>query len=95
MNLFRLLAPVALIAVSGVANADEFAIKLKPGAGVETVQNNCAACHSLDYIQTNSPYLNATGWNAEVTKMISVFGASISEGDAKTIAEYLTKSYGG
>ena len=55
---------------------------------------NCGACHSLDYIQMNSPFLNATGWNAEVTKMIKAMGAPISDSDAKTIAEYLAKNYG-
>ena len=77
------------------ARADEFAIKLKPGTGAEAVQNNCAACHSLDYIQTNSPYLDAKGWNAEVAKMIGAYGASINADDAKTIGDYLATNYGG
>jgi hypothetical protein len=42
----------------------------------------------------NSPFLNAAGWNAEVTKMIKAFGAPISEVDAKVIADYLAKNYG-
>ena len=86
----------ALVAASlGAAQADEFAIKVKPAPGSELVQTQCAACHSLDYIQMNSPFLNAAGWTAEVTKMISVFGADINEADAKQITEYLTKNYGG
>jgi hypothetical protein len=42
----------------------------------------------------NSPFLNAAGWNAEVTKMIKAFGAPINETDAKSIANYLAKNYG-
>ena len=42
----------------------------------------------------NSPFLNAAGWGAEVTKMIKAFGAPIDDGDAKAIAEYLAKNYG-
>ena len=82
----------ALIALP--AAADEPLIDLKPGPGLDKVQGNCGACHSLDYIQMNSPFLNPAGWNAEVTKMIKAFGAPISDDDAKAIADYLAKSYG-
>ena len=66
----------------------------KPGPGLDKVEGNCGVCHSLDYVQMNSPFLNAAGWNAEVTKMIKAFGAPISDADAKTIADYLAKNYG-
>ena len=69
-------------------------IKLKPGPGLDKVEANCAACHSLAYIPMNSPFLNAAGWDAAVTKMIKAFGAPIDEADAKAIAEYLAKNYG-
>ena len=42
----------------------------------------------------NSPFLNAAGWNAEVTKMIKAMGAPIPDDDAKAIADYLAKNYG-
>jgi hypothetical protein len=42
----------------------------------------------------NSPFLNAAGWNAEVTKMIKAFGAPIGDADAKDIAAYLAANYG-
>ena len=80
--------------LAGTAYADEQVIKLKPGPGLETVTGNCAACHSLAYIPMNSVYLNAAGWNAEVTKMIKAFGAPIDDADAKVIADYLKKNYG-
>ncbi len=41
----------------------------------------------------NSPFLDAAGWNAEVTKMIKAFGAPIDD-DAKAIVDYLAKNYG-
>ena len=77
------------------ALADEKPVQLRKADGVDKVEGNCGSCHSLDYIQMNSPFLNAAGWTAEVTKMISVFGADINEADAKQITEYLTKNYGG
>jgi mono/diheme cytochrome c family protein len=76
------------------AAADEKPVRLKQAPGLDKVQANCGACHSLDYIPMNSPFLNAAGWNAEVTKMINAFGAPIDQADAKVITDYLTKNYG-
>jgi mono/diheme cytochrome c family protein len=84
----------AAFAVVLPAAADEPAINLKPGPGLDQVVGNCGGCHSLVYIQMNSPFLNAAGWNAEVTKMIKAFGAPINDADAKAIADYLAKNYG-
>jgi sulfite dehydrogenase (cytochrome) subunit B len=74
---------------------EEPAIKLKEAPGLEKVEANCAACHSLDYVQMNSPFLNAAGWEAEVTKMIKAYGAPVSDPDAAVIVDYLKKNYGG
>ena len=76
------------------AFADEPVIDLKKAPGLEKVEGNCGACHSLDYIQMNSPFPNAALWDAEVTKMIKVFGAPITDSDAKIIADYLKANYG-
>jgi mono/diheme cytochrome c family protein len=91
----RMIAIATLAALAaGTAAADEPTITLKPGPGLDKVQGNCAACHSLVYIQMNSPFLNAAGWTAEVTKMIKAFGAPIGDADAKDIAAYLAQNYG-
>jgi sulfite dehydrogenase (cytochrome) subunit B len=74
--------------------AQEQAIQLKKAPGLDTVEANCAACHSLDYIQMNSPFPNAALWDAEVTKMIKSYGAPISDADAAVIADYLKRNYG-
>ncbi len=81
----------ALIAVPAAAGEKPIALKKAPG--VEKVETNCAACHSLDYIQMNSPFLGATAWDATVAKMIRAFGAPIDDADAKIIGEYLKKNY--
>ena len=90
----RTLLSLAFALAATAALADETSIKLKPGPGMDAVANNCAACHSLDYPVTNSPFLDAKGWDGEVTKMIKVFGAPIDDADAKAIKDYLTKNYG-
>jgi hypothetical protein len=66
---------------------------LRPGPGLETAQNNCGACHSADYINTQPPKQGQGFWEAEVQKMIKVYGAPIEAADAKIIAEYLAKTY--
>jgi sulfite dehydrogenase (cytochrome) subunit B len=90
----KIVIAFAAVLLAGTAMADEQVIKLKPGPGADTVEANCQACHSLAYIPMNSVYLNATGWDGEVTKMIKVMGAPIDDGDAAAIKAYLTKNYG-
>jgi mono/diheme cytochrome c family protein len=85
----------ALLATLAVASAEERAIDLKPAPGADKVQGHCGACHSLDYIEMNSPFLSPASWDAEVTKMIKVLGAPIDDADAKIIADYLKANYGG
>jgi len=85
----------AAMLVASHASAEEKPIELKTGAGLDKVQANCGTCHSLDYIQMNSPFLDAGKWDAVVKKMIRVMGAPIDEVDAKEIAEYLKSNYGG
>ena len=75
--------------IAAPALAQEPTIELKKAPGLDKVETNCAVCHSLDYIQMNSPFPNAALWDAEVTKMIKVYGAPISDADAAVIADYL------
>ena len=90
MRTFAIAFVAALIALPAAA-AD---VQLKKGPGLDKVEANCQACHTLAYIPMNSPFLNAAGWSATVTKMIKAFGAPIDDTDAKAIAEYLAKNYG-
>jgi mono/diheme cytochrome c family protein len=67
----------------------------KPGPNLDVVQNNCTACHSADYvsIQPRGPKFKKDFWQAEVTKMIKVYGAPIDDADVPKIVEYLTATY--
>ena len=69
--------------------------EFKPGPNLEVVQGNCAACHSADYIRTQpqGPKFKKDFWQAEVVKMIKVYGAPIEEADVPKIVEYLTTAY--
>jgi len=67
----------------------------RPGPNLEVVQNNCTACHSPDYIQTQprGEKFKKDFWQAEVTKMIKVYGAPIDDADVPKIVDYLAATY--
>ena len=95
-SIARTAATAALVAmIVAPAWAEEKPVHLKSAPGLDKVEANCAACHSLDYVVINSPFLNATQWDATVSKMINAFGAPIDSADAKAIVDYLKANYGG
>lgn len=67
----------------------------KPGPNLEIVQGNCGSCHSADYVitQPQGPAFKKAFWEAEVAKMINVYGAPIDPGDVRKIVEYLVQVY--
>ena len=94
----RTIKAVMVFAALGLAAAGAWAgeekVKLKEGPGLQQVRTNCVACHSLDYVIGNSPFLDQKGWEAVVTKMVKAFGAPIKPEDQAPIAGYLAKYYG-
>lgn len=97
-------AAIVAVAISGLVavGAKPISYKLpdetaafKPGPNLETVQNNCTACHSADYIKTQpeGPKFKKDFWQAEATKMIKVYGAPIDEADVSKIVDYLAATY--
>jgi mono/diheme cytochrome c family protein len=102
MTYMKVICLTFLIGLAAVTEAQQTSIHLPPdnamshlkaGAGQEVVLKNCIVCHSTDYIVTQ-PRSDETAWAAEVHKMINVFGARISDSDAKAIADYLASAYG-
>jgi sulfite dehydrogenase (cytochrome) subunit B len=67
----------------------------KPGPNLDVVKNNCSACHSADYVNTQprGPKFKKDFWQAEVTKMIKVYGAPIADADVSKIVDYLAATY--
>jgi mono/diheme cytochrome c family protein len=93
------LALAAALAATGAALAKPLTYvlpdntsALRPGPGLKA-QDNCASCHSADYINFQPPNKGPAFWDAEVQKMIKVYRAPINENDAKSIADYLAKTY--
>jgi mono/diheme cytochrome c family protein len=101
-SLALLLALAAAASLGGPAGAAPISYTLPdetaafmPGPNLEVVQNNCTACHSADYISTQprGPKFRKDFWQAEVTKMIKVYGAPIDDADVGKIVDYLAATY--
>lgn len=90
----KILIGIIVLLSATLIGAQESAIRLKPGAGQEKITSYCSGCHSLDYIQMNSPFPNRKLWEAEVNKMINAFGAQIPKEEVAAIVDYLTTEYG-
>ena len=92
------LASLAIVSVSAKPlnyELPEETASFKPGPNLEVVQGNCGSCHSSDYIATQpeGPKYKKEFWQAEVTKMINVYGAPIEAADVPKIVDYLTATY--
>jgi hypothetical protein len=87
-----LLVFALLFALPVLAGENEFRLKEAPGRNL--VEANCSMCHSLDYIQMNSPFLDRKGWEASVNKMIKAMGAPVAEADVQQLVDYLASQYG-
>jgi hypothetical protein len=53
------------------------------------VRNNCLGCHSAGMI-LNQPTMPKAAWEAEVTKMRTVYKAPVDEKAVPAIVEYVT-----
>ncbi len=89
----RIATAVLLLLAAASAAAQESKVKLADGPGRDKAMQ-CIACHSLDYIQMNSRFLDKAGWTATVNKMINAFQAPIPKEDVDAIAGYLAQNYG-
>lgn len=86
---------VAARAVPVVYKLPEETAAFKPGPNLDVVKNNCSGCHSADYIETQPRNVKSKKdfWQAEVTKMIKVYGAPIGDADVPKIVDYLAATY--
>ena len=64
------------------------------GVGIEGAQLHCLACHSADYVNTQPRGMPEAFWTAEVAKMRTAYGATMTDDDAKAVVKYLTATYG-
>ena len=69
--------------------------QLAEGSGRDLTESRCIACHSLEYIPSNAPAMNRTGWDKTIQKMRDRFGAPITAEEARQILDYLATNYSG
>jgi sulfite dehydrogenase (cytochrome) subunit B len=90
-----MLGVVAARAVPLVYKLPKETAEFKPGPNLDVVKNNCSGCHSADYVKIQPQNMKSKKdfWQAEVTKMIKVYGAPIDQADVPKIVDYLTEAY--
>ncbi len=93
MKAFVVLAVAFCTAAAALAQSSESSIRLEEGAGRELTAARCVICHSLDYLEMNAPVMTPANWEKSVRKMIDVFGAPLTEEEAKQIIQYLGEHY--
>lgn len=72
-----------------VVDINNVTVNLPQAKGVELVQQNCASCHTLRYIEIQ-PDLPKPAWKKIVKKMVDKFGAPIKDTNVvNQIIDYL------
>ncbi len=87
------LAPTLCAAETLTYSLPEETARLGAELGQETVQKNCVACHSVDYIERQPARMGRAFWDGVVKKMIESYRAQIDEADAAAIVDYLAATY--
>jgi hypothetical protein len=83
--MWRIPAIPIVVFLAGSAQAQEN-VTLKPGIDRGVVEDYCNTCHSLDYLPMKAPFLDHQGWETEVNKMVTVFGAPIGPTDTRSLS---------
>jgi len=60
--------------------------------GKALFEQKCSVCHSADRAKAKKK--DRAGWEKTVMRMKNVNGCPITDDEAKTIIDYLTKNYG-
>lgn len=84
-------SPVTPAKVEGTVhsiNVPYGSFELPAGLNVDVYLANCVSCHTSRYV-TNQPNFPRKVWEAEVTKMVKMYGAPIDEEKQKLIVDYL------
>ncbi len=62
--------------------------ELPPGPNSDVYVANCTSCHTSRYVSNQPPFPRKV-WEAEVVKMVKIYGAPIDEEKQKQIIDYL------
>ena len=62
--------------------------ELPAGPNVDVYLDSCVSCHTSRYV-SNQPNFPRKTWEAEVAKMVKMYGAPIDEEKQKLIVDYL------
>ena len=90
------LLPVAAHATQKEILLPADSIYLVPSSleGYSKALQNCATCHSAEYMRYQPPTAPRAYWEAMVKRMKAVFKAPVDDADMPAIVDYLVKTYG-
>jgi mono/diheme cytochrome c family protein len=91
--MMRIALSIVFLLLSTGAAADESQLRLTDAPGRDTVMANCSVCHSVDYVLMSAGIPDRKGWEASISKMRNVMGATITDADAELILDYLGANY--
>jgi mono/diheme cytochrome c family protein len=86
--LMVILAAVCAAIISGTG---AFGAEKKTGDAKGLFEKKCGACHGLD--RATSQRRTAQEWERTVLRMKESLGAPLTDQEARTIIDYLSKSY--
>ena len=66
----------------------EYPPKLPAGPHSDVFENRCVLCHSARYVAMQPRFSRAV-WEKEVKKMVTAYGAPITDEEQQQIVEYL------
>jgi cytochrome c5 len=86
-------AETAIVLKSVNVTLPESTTQFPEGAGADTANANCLACHSVGMVM-NQPTMPKAAWEAEVNKMRNVYKAPVDASSVAEITDYLTSIKG-
>jgi cytochrome c5 len=66
----------------------QYSPEIAQGPNLQVYEKDCLLCHTARYVSMQPRFSKAV-WQAEVKKMVDVYGAPIAEADQALIVEYL------
>jgi len=80
------------VAVALVVGAWALPARAQEDAGRSLFEQKCSVCHAPDRAKAKKK--DRAGWEKTVMRMKNVNGCPITDDEAKTIIDYLAKTYG-
>lgn len=89
---FRVFMLLAGCLLAGIPAAGQDVAPMPEGEGRDLVAERCVSCHAMS--TSLAKRASRDVWAATVDRMVSIYGAPISDADQSTIVNYLAEHFG-